>query len=260
MSYQNITLQVEGEIATIRLNRPQAHNALCAELNAELEEALNALGCVPTVRALILTGGEKVFAAGADIRQMLAATPLEARETSRMGQRINAMLEELSIPVIAAICGPALGGGCELALACDFRVMGEHARLGLPEVGLGILPGAGGTQRLTRLIGAARAKEMILLGRQLSAAEALGLGLATAVAPDDRVHEKAAELAAELIKKPAAALMLAKQAVYSGEEHGAAAGRVFENLLFGLTFSSQDQLEGMSAMLERRPPNFTNLR
>lgn len=260
MPYKTITLQVEDGIATICLNRPQAHNALCSALNTELEDALHSLIRIPTVRTLIMTGGEKVFAAGADIKEMLAATPLEARETSRIGHRINTMLEELPFPVIAAICGLALGGGCELALACDFRVMGEHAKLGLPEVNLGILPGAGGTQRLTRLLGAAKAKEMVLLGRQISAAEALSLGLATAVVPDDQVHAKAADIAAELAKKPASAVMLAKQAINSGEDYGLAAGKVFESILFGMAFSSQDQLEGMSAFLEHRPPNYMNFR
>jgi len=258
MEYSNIILTIENGVATIRLNRPKAFNALCTALNEDMESALNSLRQNPAVRVVIITGGDKVFAAGADIKEMLTANPMEAMETSRFGHQINDMIENLPFPVIAAICGPALGGGCELALACDFRVMGESAKLGLPEVGLGILPGAGGTQRLMRLTGASKAKEVIMLGKNIKAAEALSLGLATEVVPDEQVQDKALQLAAKLMEKPAVALMLAKQAVNSGEAYGSAAGKYFEKLMFGLSFSSHDQLEGMTAFLEKRSPNYTN--
>lgn len=258
MEYSNIILTVEKGIATIRLNRPKAFNALCTALNEDMEAALNSLRRDSTVRIVIITGGDKVFAAGADIKEMLTASPMEAMETSRFGHQINDMIEQLPFPVIAAICGPALGGGCELALACDFRIMGESAKLGLPEVGLGILPGAGGTQRLMQLIGASKAKEVIMLGKNIKASEALLLSLATEVVPDEQVHDKALQLADKLMERPAIALMLAKQAVNSGEAFGSAVGKSFENLMFGLSFSSCDQLEGMSAFLEKRPPNYTN--
>lgn len=258
MEYSNIILTVENGVATIRLDRPKAFNALCTALNEDMESALSSLRQNPEVRVVIITGGDKVFAAGADIKEMLAANPMEAMETSRFGHQINDMIEKLPFPVVAAICGPALGGGCELALACDFRVMGESAKLGLPEVGLGILPGAGGTQRLTQLIGASKAKEVIMLGKNIKAAEALSLGLATEVVPDGQVHDQALELAAKLMERPAVALMLAKQAINSGEAYGLAAGKSFENLMFGLSFSSHDQSEGMTAFLEKRPPNYTN--
>ena len=260
MSYKNIMLQAKENIATITLNRPEAHNALCSELNKDMEDALNHLSQNSDIRVLIITGGPKVFAAGADIKEMLSATPLEALKTSRFAHKINTMLGELAFPVIAAICGPALGGGCELALSCDFRIMGENARLGLPEVALGILPGAGGTQRLVRLVGAARAKEVILLGKNLKAAEALSLGLATSVVADAEVMSAALSMAKVLSEKPASALMLAKQSVNFGEDYGLAAGKVFENILFGMAFSSHDQLEGMSAFVERRQPNYMHTR
>jgi enoyl-CoA hydratase len=170
------------------------------------------------------------------------------------------MLEEMPFPVIAAVCGPAFGGGCEMVLSCDFRVFGESAELALPEVGLGILPGAGGTQRLVRLIGLARAKEVVLLGRRIKATEALSLGLATAVVPDTEVMHEAVSLAQKLVQKPAIALMLAKQAMQGGEEYGMAAGKAMENLLFGLAFASTDQQEGLTAFVERRKPTYTHQR
>lgn len=260
MEYENITLEIKDGIASICFNRPKVYNALCAELNKDMESALNGLARNSAVRALIITGGSKVFAAGADIREMLAANPFEARESSHAGHMINNTIEALPFPVIAAICGLALGGGCELALACDFRILGESAQLGLPEVGLGIIPGAGGTQRLVQLIGAAKAKEMILLGKTIKAAEAMALGLATAVVPDDLVQAEALGIARVLTEKPASALMLAKQAVNYGEAFGGAAGKVFENILFGMVFSSQDQIEGMTAFVERRQPDYRHMR
>lgn len=260
MEYENITLEVKDGIASICLNRPKVYNALCAALNKDMESALNELVQNSDVRALIITGGSKVFAAGADIREMLTANPFEARESSCSGHLINNTIEALPFPVIAAVCGPALGGGCELALACDFRILGENAQLGLPEVGLGIIPGAGGTQRLVRLIGAARAKEMILLGKTIKATEAMALGLATAVVPDDLVQKEAIGMAHRLAEKPASALMLAKQAVNYGETFGGEAGKVIENILFGMAFSSTDQIEGMTAFVERRRPIYRNMR
>lgn len=260
MDYDTIFLQINDGIATIQLNRPKAHNALCTALNEDMENALEGLCHDPDVRVLIITGGEKVFAAGADIKEMMTATPNKARDTSAFGHKINNMIESLPFPVIAAVCGFALGGGCELALACDFRILGKSAHMGLPEVGLGILPGAGGTQRLIRLIGASRAKEMIFLGTNIKADKALEMGLATSVVADDAVMDEALSLARELAEKPAVSLMLAKQAVQYGEEHGLAEGKLFENMLFGLSFSSPDQLEGMTAFLERRIPQYTNSR
>jgi len=256
--YEKILLKVEDGVATITLNRPKEWNALCRELNREMEEALRTVAGSPDVRVLIITGNEKFFAAGADVREMMSADPFAARRTSAEGGRINEMIESLPIPVIAAVCGPALGGGCELALACDFRVLGDNAKLGLPEAGLGILPGAGGTQRLTRLIGAGKAKELILLGRTLNAQQAKELGLATEVVPAAEAMSKARELAAELIEKPYSALLLAKQAVRYGENFGPGAGREFENLLFSLAFSDPDQAEGMLAFVERRKPDYSN--
>jgi len=258
MVYQNILYQIQDGIGVITLNRPESHNALCRAVNEELEAALNQIAREPTVRVLILTGGSKVFAAGADIKEMLEASPLKAEITSAQAHQINNRLEDLPIPVIGAINGMALGGGCELALACDFRIVGENAVFGLPEVGLGIMPGAGGTQRLARLIGVTRAKAVVMLGKTVKGKEAYEIGIATKVVPDGQVMEETLALARKLKEKPAAALMLAKMAFSWGDRFGLETGKGMEKLLFALAFSTADQKEGMSAFMERRPPAYTH--
>ena len=260
MSYQNILYAVEDEIATITLNRPKAWNALCSALNEEMIDLLSQIQYDQNIRVLIITGGSKVFAAGADIKQMSQATPSLAQRTSDQGQRINNMLEELPLPVIAAVNGPALGGGCELAISCDFRVVGENASFAFPEVSLGILPAAGGTQRMARLIGAAKAKEMILLGKKLSGTEALACGLATITVPDNQVQEEARNMAYSLKKMPAYALSHAKRCINLGELYGPGAGKLFERELFSLCFSNPDQAEGMDAFINHRKPEYKHMR
>lgn len=260
MSYEYIRVEHRGEVAVVKLDRPKAHNALCTALNLELESALSALKDEEQVRALILTGGEKCFAAGADIKELVGKDPSGARRVAESGQRINVALERFPVPVIAAVNGPALGGGFEMILACDFRILATDAILGLPEVTLGILPGAGGTQRLTRLIGLAKSKELVLLGAAISAKTAKEYGLATKVVEPERVMDEAMVLAKKLSANPASSLMLAKQAMAYGESYGPQAGREFENILFGQCFSCQDQIEGMTAMLERRAPRFCHIR
>lgn len=260
MNYENILFQVTDGVAVITLNRPKAWNALCTRLNTELEDALLAAEQDPEVRVVILTGGDKVFAAGADLKEMAQATPMEAARTSALAQRINNFLEQMSVPVIAAVSGLALGGGCELALACDFRVVAEDAQFGLPEVGLGILPGAGGTQRLAALAGAARAFEMVLLGRRISGAAAAQAGLATCAVEPGQVMAAALEMAAALKKNPAYSMALAKRAIVFGQALGAGAGKLMERELFALTFANPDQAEGMRAFAEKRSPSFQNLR
>lgn len=260
MSYEYIHVERHEEVAVIKLDRPKAHNALCSALNLELESALYALEKEEQVRVLILTGGEKCFAAGADIKELVGKDPSGARRVAESGQRINVALERFPVPVIAAVNGPALGGGFEMILACDFRILSTDAILGLPEVTLGILPGAGGTQRLTRLIGLAKSKEMVLLGTAISAKTAKEYGLATKLVEPEQVMEEAMVLAKKLSASPASSLMLAKQAMAYGEAYGPQAGREFENILFGQTFSNQDQVEGMTAMLEKRTPRFCHIR
>lgn len=260
MEYKNIILTVEDQIATITLNRPKAWNALCDEVNYELLDALNTIKYDQEVRVLIITGGEKVFAAGADIKQMSHATTMVAQKTADLGQSINNLLEELAIPVIAAVNGMALGGGCEMTLACDFRVVGESATFAFPEVSLGILPGAGGTQRMTKLIGATKTKEMILLGKRVKGKEAYEIGLATEVVADAEVMAKAKEMAEKLKKMPAFAAGMAKRAINLGEVYGIGTGKLFERELFSLCFSNPDQAEGMDAFINKRSPEYKNAR
>ncbi len=260
MDYQNITYALEDGIAVITLNRPKAWNALCSELNEELIEVLNSIRNDQQVRVLIITGGPKVFAAGADIKQMSKATVMDAQRTADQGQQINNMLEDLPFPVIAAVNGPALGGGCEMTLACDFRVVGENASFAFPEVSLGILPGAGGTQRMTRLIGATKTKEMVLLGKKIKGKEAYELGLATVTVPDEQVQETAVEMAKKLKKMPAYACAMAKRAINLGEVYGIGTGKLFERELFSLCFANPDQAEGMDAFANKRNPEYNHTR
>jgi enoyl-CoA hydratase len=256
MGRDNIIFEIDNDIAVITFNRPEAMNALCTALNLELLDVLSKLADAGNARALILTGGRKVFAAGADIREMVSAVPLQAEETARLGQRVNDALEALPIPVIAAVNGAAIGGGCELALACDFRIAGENAVFALPEVGLGILPGAGGTQRLLPLVGLSVAREMVLLGRRIRGAEAGRIGLANRVAADDAVMETARSLTADLLKMPAISLRLAKKSINEGVNNTLVAGKKQEAAAFALAFSAPDQREGMQALLDKRAPVF----
>lgn len=260
MKYNNILYSMENGISVITLNRPKAWNALCSELNEEIIDVLNRIKNDQTVRVLIITGGPKVFAAGADIKQMAKATPMDAQRTADQGQLINNMLEELPFPVIAAVNGMALGGGCEMTLACDFRVVGESASFAFPEVSLGILPGAGGTQRMTHLIGPTRTKEMILLGRKITGKEAYELGLATVTVPDDQVWKEALKMAEKLKCMPAYACAMAKRSINLGELYGLEAGKKFERELFSLCFGNPDQAEGMDAFVNKRSPEYKHIR
>lgn len=258
MAYTMITLEKTEGIATLTLNRPAAMNALCRVLNEELLDAFAQLQQEPDTRVLILTGGPKAFAAGADIAEMAEANPEEAAQTAELGHRVHDTLENLPFPTIAAVCGPAMGGGCELSLACDFRVVGENALFALPEVGLGILPGAGGTQRLLPLVGVTLTREMVLLGRRLNGAEACAAGLANACVTDDQVAETALDMAKKLCKRPAKALAYAKEAINTGIRNTLDAGCAAEQEQFARAFSTNDQKEGMRAFMEKRKPSYTH--
>lgn len=260
MEYKNIMFSLENGIATLTLHRPKAWNALCSELNDEIIDVLDQIKTNQEVRVLIITGGPKVFAAGADIKEMAKATPMDAQRTADKAHYINDTLEQLPFPVIAAVNGPALGGGCEMTLACDFRVVGENASFAFPEVSLGILPGAGGTQRMTRLIGATKAKEMILLGKKIKGKEAYEAGLATVVVPDDQVQEEAVKMAEKLKQMPSYACAMAKCAINRGELYGLEAGKKFERELFSLCFANPDQAEGMDAFANKRSPEYKHIR
>jgi len=256
MAYENIRLEKEGAIATLFVDRPKALNALNSKTLQEMEAALHTLGT--DVRVLIITGGgEKAFVAGADIAEMAALSESQAQEFGALGHRVFAMLEALPIPTIAAVNGFALGGGCELALACDFIYASEKAKLGLPEVGLGVIPGFGGTQRLTRAVGRARAKELIFTGERIDAAKAKELGLVLEVLPAEGLMPHCRDVAAKMLKNGPLAIAKAKRVIEAGADQDLRAANELERQAFGELFGSADQREGMKAFLEKRPAAFT---
>lgn len=247
----------EGHVVTLTLNRPDKLNALNEQLLRELLAAVADLQKDPTVRAAILTSaGEKAFAAGADIAAMASMTPLEAKAFAELGHRVGAVIEEATFPVIAAVHGFALGGGCELALCCDFIYASDRARLGQPEVGLGIIPGFGGTQRLARLVGVPRAKEMCMTGDTMSAEEALRVGLVNAVWPAAELMARTRETAKKIAEKGPLAIASVKRTMARGVEAPLPAATELEASAFASLFGSEDQREGMRAFLEKRTPSF----
>jgi enoyl-CoA hydratase len=257
--YQNLIYLKEGAIATVQLNRPQKKNALNSELRREMEEALRVIERDTSLKVVIVTGGEEIFCAGADIGEIKEATTAEANyKHAREFQLLFDQIESLPQPVIAAVSGYALGGGCELALACDFRIASEGARFGLPEIKIGAFPGGGGTQRLPRLIGAAKAKEMIFTGDPISADQALSLGLVVKVVPKDKLTEEAKGLAAKLAILPRLAMEASKRVINKGLEMDLASGLELEARCFGNLATSHDLKEGILAFLEKRKPNFTD--
>ncbi len=251
-----VRLEVSGGVGTIRLDRPPV-NAMNDQLTAELADAAGAVAGSPEIRAVIVYGGEKAFAAGADIGDMVEAGDREMELRSARLQAAMGLIAGLGQPVIAAITGYALGGGLELALAADFRVAGENARLGQPEILLGVIPGAGGTQRLPRLVGPARAKDLIFTGRTIRAAEAHDIGLVDLVTPDSSVYAAAQEMAQRYAAGPALALRAAKQAIDRGLDADLATGLELERVQFAALFATQDQREGMRSFLSRGPGKAT---
>ncbi|MFQ5896378.1 MAG: enoyl-CoA hydratase-related protein [Nitrospinota bacterium] len=257
MSYQNLLWEEEGPIATLTVNCPKVLNALGPATMAELEAAFLHFGESESLRVLVLTGaGEKAFVAGADIGVLSALGPASARAFSAGGNRIFGLLERAGKPSIAAINGFCLGGGLELAMACTLRIAAEGAKLGQPEVNLGLIPGYGGTQRLPRLIGKGRAFELILTGEMVGAEEALRMGLVNRVVPAERLMEEAKALARKLAGKSPATLHLALEAVHRGMESSLEEGLALESSLFGLACATEDMKEGTRAFLEKREPKF----
>ena len=258
MSYQNILLeQVEDGIYLLTVNRPKAYNALNSATLQEIHAAVEEVTADDDARALIVTGaGDKAFVAGADIAEMQSMSALEGRRMARLAGTAFRSLELLRIPAIAVVNGYCLGGGCELALACDWIIASENAVFGQPEVNLGITPGFGGTQRLQRLIGRARAMEMIVTGRHVKAQEALAWGLVNHLYPAGEALQQAMESARLIMQKGPVAVGLAKQAVQRGQDLDLENACLLEHELFGLCFSTEDQKEGMRAFLEKRPPVF----
>jgi enoyl-CoA hydratase len=247
--------QPEERTALVRLNRPKQLNALNAEVMDLLCATLEELDRDEDVRVIVVTGNERAFAAGADIGEMATASPIDMLRANRIAQWDR--VRRIGKPVIAAVNGWCLGGGCELAMALDLIIAGEGARFGQPEIGLGVIPGAGGTQRLTRAIGKSRAMEMILTGEPIAAAEALSRGLVARVVPDELVVEDSLALAATIATKSPVALRVAKEAVNAAFELSLTDALAHERRLFYLLFASEDQKEGMAAFLEKRQPDFT---
>lgn len=247
---------VDG-IAVVTVNRPESLNALNEQVLSELECTLYGLGLDDAVRAVVLTGaGEKAFVAGADIKEMAAMTPHEAHRFAAAGQRLMLFMQQMAKPVVAAVNGYALGGGLELALACDFIYAADNAKLGFPEVTLGIIPGFGGTQNLSRLIGANRARELVLSGRMITAAKALEWGIVNEVCPRAELKEKALATAGEIAKNGALAVGYAKDAIVNGLDMAREDGFRYESSLFGVLFGTEDQKEGMAAFVEKRTAKF----
>jgi len=254
---ENILVERDGATATITINRPKVLNALSTHTIDELRRAVLALKYDDAIRVVILTGaGEKSFVAGADINELAAQTPNGGRELSLRGQHVFDLIENLGKPVIAAINGYALGGGCELALACTIRIAADTARLGQPEINLGIIPGYGGTQRLARLIGRGRALELLLTGDQISAAEAYRLGLVNRVVTAANLMGEARKLAHALASKAPVAVRYILDAVNRGLEMPLGDAELFEATLFGLVAATDDMREGTKAFLEKRKAEF----
>jgi enoyl-CoA hydratase len=257
MSYETLIHEIRDGISYVTIHRPEKLNALNAQVVRELEECFHALAVEEAVRVVILTGaGEKAFVAGADIGELAALTPFEGREFARRGQRVFEHIEHSGKPVIAAVNGYALGGGCELAMACALRIASENARFGQPEVKLGIIPGYGGTQRLARLVGKGRALELITTGDPIPAQEAFRLGLVSQVVPLPDLIPACEAIARKIIANAPLAVKFALEAVNHGMEMTLEEGLFLEASLFGLCCTTEDMKEGTRAFLEKRPPQF----
>jgi len=257
MAFDNLILERDGAVASVIVNRPKVLNALNAATLDELRRAALELKHDDGVRAVILTGaGEKSFIAGADINELAVQTPTSGREHALRGQHVFDLIENLGKPVIAAINGYALGGGCELAMACTLRLAADTAKIGQPEINLGILPGYAGTQRLSRLVGKGKAMELILSGAQIGAAEAERIGLVNRVVPAASLMAEARKLAGELANNAPIAMRYIIAAINKGLEMPFAEACVFEATLFGLVASTDDMREGTRAFLEKRKPEF----
>jgi enoyl-CoA hydratase len=252
--YENIIVEQGDGVGLVRLNRPKVLNALSVPLMTEVGDALEAMDADESVRCIVLTGNERAFAAGADIGEMADASAVEMLKRNQFArwERIKKMRK----PLIAAVSGYALGGGCELAMMCDMIVASESARFGQPEILIGIIPGAGGTQRLTRAVGKALAMEMVLTGRQITAREAHAAGLVNRVVPTELCLESAMRLAKEVAARPPLAVMMGKDAVLKSFDMTLDAGLEAERRNFYLLFATEDMREGMAAFLEKRPPHW----
>lgn len=258
MNFENVIYSKEKGIARITINRPEKRNALNQGVRQELRQVIRDIEDDESIRVAIITGaGERAFIGGADVTELKEMTPIacEAR-ASTLGQQLYTDLENLRVPVIAMINGFCLGGGCELAMCCDIRIASENAKLGQPEINLGIFPGAGGTQRLPRLVGWGRAKELLYAGRIIDAAEAEKIGLVDKVVPSDRLESAVNELAETIASKSPLIIKLLKKVINKGMYSNLPDGLSYEKSTFGLCFATEDHYEGITAFLEKREPKF----
>jgi enoyl-CoA hydratase len=251
MAFENILVSIEGNVGLIQLNRPKVLNALSGALMVELGDATESMDRDPGVRCIVIHGSERAFSAGADIDQMKSATPIGMIENNWINRNFG-RLRQVSKPIIAAVSGYCLGGGCELAMTCDMIIASESAQFGQPEINIGIIPGAGGTQRLPRALGKSRAMELILTGKFIPAREAEARGLVSRVVPVELYLEEAKTLAREIAGKAPVAVKFAKEAVNKVYELPLGEGLEYESRLFYMLFSTEDQKEGMAAFVEKR--------
>lgn len=259
MEFEKIILEENNGVGYLTINQPKSLNALNSQVLNEIDQALDQVAASESIRVLVITGaGEKAFVAGADIKEMQALNAREGQAFSKLGNDVFAKLANLAQPSIAAVNGFALGGGCELALSCDMRIASENALFGQPEVGLGITPGFGGTQRLPRLVGSGIAKELILSARNVKSEEALRIGLVNRVVPLEDLKAEVDKLASKIASQGQTAVQMSKKAIDNGLEMPLANGLELEAQAFGLCFSTEDQKEGMLAFIEKRPAEFTN--
>ncbi len=255
MTFETLIVETQGAVTIIRLNRPEALNALNSTLLRELGEAMDAIGADDAVGCIVLTGSERAFAAGADIKEMADKTYADMFKSDMFGA-VARTFDHFRKPVIAAVSGFALGGGCELAMLCDFIIAAETAKFGQPEINLGVMPGIGGTQRLTRLVGKSKAMDMVLTGRMMDAAEAERAGLVSRVVPVEKLMEEALSAATKIASQSPLAVMMNKELVEAALETTLATGVAMERRLFHSLFAFEDQKEGMAAFVEKRKPNF----
>jgi len=250
-----IQVEIQDRLAIVTINRPEVRNALNSQVVRELTQTFDQLAGAPEVGAIILTGaGDKAFVAGADIREMLGKGALEMQAFSELGRRLGDAMEGCPKPILAAINGYALGGGCEIALACDVRLASENAKIGQAEVNIGIIPGFGGSQRLPRLVGSGWAAQMVFTGEAIDAATAERIGLVNEVVPADRLLEEAKVLARKILEKSPAAIALAKACLRTAQETPLSQGLSYETAAFAVAGATQDKVEGMAAFLEKRKP------
>ncbi len=254
-SYEHILTDINGRVGVVTLNRPEALNALCQQLVDELQSALDDFENNPNIGCILLTGSEKAFAAGADIKEMQAKSYMDAYKQDFITGTWD-RLANCRKPVIAAVAGFALGGGCEIAMMCDFIIAADTAKFGQPEITLGILPGAGGTQRLTRLVGKSKAMELCLTGRMMGAEEAERAGLVARIVPADQLMDEALKTASKVAGMSLPAAMMVKEAVNQSQEMTLAQGVRFERRTFHASFATEDQKEGMAAFVEKRKPDW----